>query len=176
MENFNHYFLVPEFSNPNDIPDYNLLELVIIWLVKYAGEEKYIFTAAEVEETAKGIFGPDLRDIEHQELGFVWWDADRQEYEIIPLGLGIWVKTYIIDAEISGDQFIIDAVHLKVLCSYDDETQEVNDENDRLLGHYTDDELEDLDQATLLNLPRRRHIFTVLADGSFYLAQSLEIR
>ena len=176
VENFNHYFLVPPFSSPNDIPNDSLLELVIIWLVKYSGEEKYVFTAAEVEEAAKGLFGPDLRDLKHQELGFVWWDAAREEYEIIPLGLGSWVKTFIIDTKTAGGQYMIDAVHLRVVIDYEGEEREVYDENGNLLGEFSYDELEAFTRETLLKLPRRRHILTILDDGSFHMVQSLKLQ
>lgn len=179
VKDFNFCFLVPPFSNPDEIPDDTLLEIVIIWQkLFFLRVDRTIFTAAEVEVAAKAIFGPDLKDMEHQELGLVWWDAALGEYEVRACQLGSWVETYIINTETAKDHFLIDVVHLKVVCDFSDEatSHETYDDNGHLLGKYTVDEVENIAQATLLKLPRRRYIFTVCADGSVNLAQSLKLQ
>jgi PAS domain-containing protein len=141
LEYLNDYYLLPTFSNPNDIPNDTLLVYTLRWLIRDSGLRRWVFNTVDVDEAAKKIFGPHLKDLEHHELDwFFWWDDVRGEYENIPLGTGCMGKTYIINTETTIDQFLIDVVHLNVVFNLDEEDDspldhEIYDDNGHLLGN-----------------------------------------
>lgn len=176
----NDYYLMPVFSNPNDIPNDTLLTHTLWWLMVDSGQRRWVFNTADVDEAAKKIFGPNLKELEHHEIELFWWDAARGEYEIIPHEKDCTGKTYIINKEATKDQFLIEVVHLRLDFFWNDDDDghhhDIYDDNGRFLGSVSGDESVNYDQETIMKLPRRRYIFTVLADGSFYLARSLKLR
>lgn len=180
VEYLNDYYLLPAFSNPNDIPNDTLLTHTLQWLILDSGMRRWVFNTADVDEAAKKIFGPRLQKLEHHEIDLFWWDAARGEYENIPHEKGCTGKTYIINKEATKDQFSIEVVHLRLDFFWNDDDDghhhDIYDDNGRFLGSISGDESVNYDQETIMKLPRRRYIFTVLADGSFYLARSLKLR
>lgn len=179
VEYLNDYYLLPTFSSPNDIPNDTLLTHTLRWLILDSGLRRWVFNTNDVDKAAKKLFGPNLKELEHHELeNFFWWDSALGEYEIIPHEKDCTGKTYVINRETTKDQFMIDVVHLNLVFKWNKDDDgyhhEINDDNGHLLGIAWGDESVNIDQKTLMKLPRRRYIFTVPADGSFYLAQSLK--
>ena len=139
LEYLNDYYLLPTFSNPNDIPNDTLLVYTLRWLIRDSGLRRWVFNTVDVDEAAKKIFGPRLKELEHHEIELFWWDAARGEYEIIPHEKDCTGKTYIINTETTKDQFVIDVVHLKLDFYWDEDDEgyhhEIYDDNGHLLGN-----------------------------------------
>ncbi|HBI55551.1 MAG TPA: hypothetical protein DDY38_01805, partial [Firmicutes bacterium] len=86
-----------------------------------------------------------------------WWNADRAEYEIIPMGLDSAAMTFIIDCREETGKYIVNAVHLTRILDWNEEDKcIVEDDNGTVLGRYDWDELEAVfNQERLAQLPLR---------------------
>ena len=173
VKNFSYPFLLPQFTNPDKLDNEIVLILLINWVQRYTGVEKYVISAEEVEDAATAIFGPGLQ-LEHEENYLAWWNADRAEYEIIPMGLDSAAMTFIIDCREETGKYIVNAVHLTRILDWNEEDKcIVEDDNGTVLGRYDWDELETVfNQERLAQLPLRRYFFSVLPDGSYYMTES----
>lgn len=173
VKDFNYPFLLPQFTNPNELDNELLLILMINWVQRYSGEVKYVISAEEVETAAAAVFGPKL-ELEHGENFLAYWNEERAEYEIIPMGLDGSVMTFIIDCQEEPGKYIVHAVHLMQIADWNEEdTCIVEDDNGSVLGRYEWDQLESVFTAErLAQLPKRRYVFTVLPDGSYYMTES----
>lgn len=173
-------FVIPAFSNPDELDNDILLIFLINWVQRTSGEYKEIVTMAESEEAALEIFGPDLKELTHETNWLAWWHPDTQEYEVIPMGIDGIAITYILEYRETESQYLVDVVHLNVFSAWDETEEEmvdVYDENDRLLGTYYYSELDEVfSSGTWTGMPKRRYVFTKLSEGGFYLIQSVQIQ
>lgn len=171
VKDFSYPFLLPQFFNPNELDNEILLIMLINWVQRYTGEEKYVISAEEVEAAAATIFGPKLQ-LAHCENFLAQWDEERAEYEIIPMGLDGAAITYILDCREVKGKYIVNAVHLMQIAD-DGDNCIIEDDNGTALGRYEWDRVEaEFTAERLARLPQRRYVFTVLPDGSFHMTES----
>jgi len=169
---------IPAFSNPNELNNGHLIVYLFSWILR-SGDDIWEASAAEMEQAAKEIFGPNIKDLVHESYFWVEWDPDKHQYDVIPMGLEYSLLSYCTSFEDKGNEYVVDVVHLYVKMGANNEEQlDVFDEDAQHVGTYWyyEDLNEIFDEDALSQLLTRRYRFTKGQDGGFYLAKSTIIR
>ncbi len=173
---------IPQFNTPNEISNDDLLNLLVMsdfTPKQHDQDEQWIqyISAEDVENTAKTIFGPDIKEVQHEDVHLFLYDSNNRLYSTRPVGGGIpHTKVHIIDIRETDNEYIVDAVHayhsFNLYDMMDDPDLGIDIYDD--WGNYvlTLDDFDDDYSAYLPYLPVRRYILTKTSDESYYLTQS----
>jgi len=184
-------FILPEFDHPKGINNYELITAITLNGLAPSYRDSYgsFYTGKDIQETAKSIFGSDIKEIEHRSVFPYYWDSENQIYQVEGFGPGSYTETKIINIKETEKEIIVDAVHLiYYYSSYDDEyVSHVVGELSRMsefdsyedfLGNsdaivLTDDQHNDGTIDHYLNsFPVRRYILSKEGEGILYIRQS----
>lgn len=173
---------IPQFNNPNEISNDDLLNLLVMsnFTPKHHDQDEewiqYI-SVEDVENTAKTIFGPDIKKVQHEDVHLFLYDSNNRLYSTRPVGGGIpHTEVHIIDIRETDNEYIVDAVHayhsFNLYDMMEDPDLGIDIYDD--WGNYvlTLDNSDEEYSAYLPYLPVRRYILTKTNDESYYLSQS----
>lgn len=170
-------FGISTFDNPGKLNNGTIVWLMINWLSRFSGEDLDYFPAQLVEQAAQMTFGPNLKELIHEELDVASWDSEARVYHIQGMGYDSVTQTYVLDCRDVGTQHYVEVVHLVFWHDYDEEEYQradVYDEQKQYLGKYLYSELDSvLTEDYLAGLPKRRYVFNRLEDGSYHLFKSI---
>ncbi len=175
--------VLPEFNHPNEIGDSDLIgairESKYEVIPKYfTGNGSYVFSLRDVQETARAIFGSDLKNIELYD--------DREVLGVERLsGCGQSTETRVLNIIEKEKEFHVDVVHLIYYhCPYEmdynylasekskyddfDNEESFTDNNLALGAHIT----EEIIEQHIKTFPVRRYILSKEGDGILYIRQS----
>ncbi len=105
--------MLPEFEHPNALSSEDLIAALILnrLVPEYSGYSTII--GRDVQLTAKLIFGPDLKELEHGHVnGIYLWDEEKEVYSLYLGAAGSYAKTKVIAFNETEQEFIVDAIHL----------------------------------------------------------------
>jgi len=184
-------FVLPEFDHPNEISNEELIRAVTLSGLAPSYRDSYgsFYTGKDIQETAKSIFGSDIKEIEHRSVFPYYWDSENQIYQVEGFGPGSYTETKAINIEETYKEIIVDTVHLIFYYSpTDDEyVSYVVGELSRISEFDSyEDFLENSDAIVLVDdqhtdgtideyintFPVRRYILSKEGDGILYIRQS----
>jgi hypothetical protein len=106
-------YLLPEFAHPNDISNDDLIMAMTLNRLIPTYKKYGTIAGEDVQLTAKLIFGPDLKDIEHNHAGGIYdWDENNEEYSISLGAPASYAETKVLKVQETNHEFIVDAVHV----------------------------------------------------------------
>ncbi len=106
-------YLLPEFAHPNDISNDDLIMAMTLNRLIPTYKEYGTIVGEDVQLTARLIFGPDLKEIEHDHAeGIYYWDEENEEYSISLGAPASYAETTVLKVQETDREFIVDAVHV----------------------------------------------------------------
>lgn len=185
-------FILPEFDHPNEISNEELIRAVTLSGLAPSYNDFYsisIMAGKDIQETARSIYGSDLKEIEHYSVFPYDWIDEDQVYSVVAFGPGSYTDTKVLDVKNTNEEIIVDAVHL--IYYYDPQDTEYIS---RVVGELSrlsefdsyDDFLENSNAVVLVDdqhddgtidyylnsFPVRRYILSKEGDGVLYIRQS----
>jgi hypothetical protein len=176
-------FVIPEFNNPNNISNEDLIRLITNngLIPTYYDDYGYLFTVKDMKETALAIFGKDLKEIQYYE--------DVQVVKPGGHGCGSYTETRVLNFIERENEFVVDVVHIIYYYDPYDEKHisHVTDELSRYSSKTWDSYDDFLDNTITLvdeehndgtidkylnSFPVRRYILSKEGDGVCYIRQS----
>jgi len=109
--------IIPQFDHPNGIENDNLIETVILnELTNYSYSDSWnisILAGKDVQEAARQIFGPDLKELLHGKITFAYdWVFKEQTYRLVGHGGPVISSgTKVLKVVETEKEFIVDAIH-----------------------------------------------------------------
>lgn len=170
---FNPFFALPLFNNPNDLSDEQLIIFLCDW-VRYTAFESTTDTvsAAELEQAAYEVFGPNIRQIRHSSIDWYHWNPDTRQYVVNPMGFEESDSLYVVDSWETNSEYFVDVVVLTDVYDWND-GYDLYDEHSNHLGYFPSYEALERYIAALdfSKLPQRRYTITKLPDGGYYISK-----
>jgi len=174
VTSFEIKFTLPEFEHPNEISNEDLIDAVLLCGLAPPFDDYYIsVSGADLQTTARSIFGSDLRDIAHDPSHHSW-NSEKQAFYFWIGSSWERTETKVISVSETNNEFIVDAVHFIYGYSPDE------------LFSYFYDELSSVNPIVVLNeqdkdgtidqyldqFPIRRYILSKEGNGISYIRQS----
>lgn len=165
-------FVLPEFNNPNELRnDELILALTLSGMTPtYYGSGGPIITGKDIEQTARAIFGGEIKKVQH---GYVFpyiWNNDKGYYVIEGFGPAYYTSTKVISVIESEEKFIVDAVHL--IHNYDPYSDEPEDIYDEFMNLIVSLPYGASIEKYIQLFPTRRYILSKEGNGISYIKQS----
>lgn len=178
-------YILPLFEHPNELSNDDLiLALTLNDLIPYQSDDtcSSIIHGDVVQKTARRVFGPHIKKIEHRSVFPYDWHSNEHLYRVVGFGPGSYTETYVLSIDETETNYIVDVAHAIYyygLCYGEEDCIPVFYVHDEL-GNYIAN-LAEYDYNVAKNVviseylpkfPIRRYILNKELDGNYYIMKS----